>query len=77
MVDAVPGWYWISLHFNSNNRKQIKSLLVDISVFEYLAILVENCLSERTPCYRTDEGLKEYIVTAGLCMGSPARECHE
>ncbi|CAD7076711.1 unnamed protein product [Hermetia illucens] len=52
--------------FNSANWNRIKRALADIGVPGYLANLVENYLSERTLWYGTDEGPKEYIVTAGV-----------
>ena len=56
--------------FNSANWNRIKGALADIGVPGYLANLVENYLSERTLWYGTDEGPKEYIVTAGVPQGS-------
>lgn len=36
----------------------------------YLVIMIENYLSEKSLWYRTEEGLKEYIVTAKIPRGS-------
>lgn len=56
--------------FNSANWTRIKSALAKLEVPQYLASIIGSYLSERSLGYETDDGQKEYKVTAGVPQGS-------
>ena len=56
--------------FNSASWEWIKSSLAKTGVPSYLTKLLNSYLSERTLWYDTDEGSKQYTVTAGVPQGS-------
>ena len=56
--------------FNSANWGWIKGALAKLGVPSYLARLIESYFSDRLLWYETDDGPKEYIVTAGVPQGS-------
>ncbi|CAD7093684.1 unnamed protein product [Hermetia illucens] len=56
--------------FNSANWGWIKGALAKLRVPSYLARLIESYFSDRLLWYETDDGPKEFIVTAGVPQGS-------
>ena len=56
--------------FNSTNWNLIRKSLATIGVPTYLAAIIDSYLKERTLWYDTDDGPKEYVVSAGVPQGS-------